>query len=549
MPYDMPIYDYDEKRDGKDCWLHGAQWATPPWTPLFLSMWFNVGVRHGCTWGYDKDKLPTTKGLDFKLKDGQFYITSMVTTEEERKEREPMWRERVAPILEDPFGHWERLRQELVQLFEPFAEVNLEKLSDCELVTHLQKCFEVQMRVNEIHNWPMVTFNHLVFLFQDIFQQVTGIPTWDPKYSKLMSGFNTSILQANRELAGLATSAIELGLRELFDSLAPEGLLSRLEESDAGRKWLGQLQQYLKVWGLRRARVQEICVPTWREKPSLAIPEVKKLMAVEGVYAPEVVRERLVKEREETEKEVLALVPEEQKEWFTKLMRAAQAGSLFSEDHVYYCEYNFPSIWRLAAIEAGKRFVGHGILDDPEDVIYMLQWEIVYVLSLGGRYDLRPLVKRRKEEYERNCQTEAPLFIGDMTKAAAMAAADPILAIGGAPPIAAPEDVGATVVGAAGAPGVVEGTARVIMSFNDLDQLQPGEILVTIFTAAEWTPAFSIIKAVVTDVGGTLCHAAILAREYGIPAVVGTQAGTSKIKTGQKIKVDGNMLRVNVIGE
>ena len=86
------------------------------------------------------------------------------------------------------------------------------------------------------------------------------------------------------------------------------------------------------------------------------------------------------------------------------------------------------------------------------------------------------------------------------------------------------------------------------MNERDLDQLQPGEILVTVATAVPWTPAFSIIGGVVTNAGGSLSHAVLVAREYGIPAVIGTREATKKIKTGDKIKVDGDNGAVYILG-
>ena len=96
---------------------------------------------------------------------------------------------------------------------------------------------------------------------------------------------------------------------------------------------------------------------------------------------------------------------------------------------------------------------------------------------------------------------------------------------------------------------MAEGIARVIMSESGLTQLQAGEILVAPATSAQWTTAFEIIKGVVTDGGGALSHAIILAREYGIPAVTGFRRGTKKIKTGDRIRVDGDLGIVFILKE
>jgi pyruvate,water dikinase len=94
--------------------------------------------------------------------------------------------------------------------------------------------------------------------------------------------------------------------------------------------------------------------------------------------------------------------------------------------------------------------------------------------------------------------------------------------------------------GIAGSPGVVEGPARVIRSEKELSSVQDGEILVCPITAPSWAPVLSTIGAVVTDIGGMMCHAAIVCREYGVPAVVGTGFATQSITTGQRLRVDGD---------
>ena len=101
----------------------------------------------------------------------------------------------------------------------------------------------------------------------------------------------------------------------------------------------------------------------------------------------------------------------------------------------------------------------------------------------------------------------------------------------------------------AASPGIAEGIARVLVSADQLDEVQDGEILVATITAPSWGPVFGRIKATVTDVGGMMSHAAIVCREYGLPAVTGTAFGTKNLKTGQMIRVDGNTGRVRLLDE
>jgi pyruvate,water dikinase len=103
------------------------------------------------------------------------------------------------------------------------------------------------------------------------------------------------------------------------------------------------------------------------------------------------------------------------------------------------------------------------------------------------------------------------------------------------------------IMGFPGSPGIVEGTVRVCRTVAEIGSLKEGEILVAPTTSPSWAPAFQKIKAAVTDVGGVMCHAAIVCREYGLPAVVGTGSATSILKTGQKVKVDGATGEISIL--
>jgi pyruvate,water dikinase len=103
--------------------------------------------------------------------------------------------------------------------------------------------------------------------------------------------------------------------------------------------------------------------------------------------------------------------------------------------------------------------------------------------------------------------------------------------------------------GAPASPGVVEGRARVMSGVGDLSQVREGEILVCTITSPAWAPIFSKIRAAVTDIGGVMSHAAIVCREYGMPAVVGTGRATATIKTGQLLRVDGVTGTVTILDD
>jgi phosphohistidine swiveling domain-containing protein len=323
--------------------------------------------------------------------------------------------------------------------------------------------------------------------------------------------------------------------------------LAKLEESDAGKKWLGEYQEFLEVHGWRALRMVSWESPNWLEKPSLGIPSVRIAISTGGAYTLDEKRERLVKEREEAQKKILSKVPAEQRDWFEVLMRAAQKACYWSEDHTYYLDlYCWGGLGRWITKEIGNRFAEAGCIDDPEDV-YFLTADEIEKAAIPLRANLRPYVKVRKKEWQQYLEITPKPFYGDIELAGGMIKKDPVITVSTSLPIVKPE-LKADLYGASAAPGATEGIARVIMTEAELPEIRPGEILVAPGTSAPWTPVFEIIGGVVTDGGGATSHPVIVAREYGIPCVSGCVEGTKKIKTGQRIKVDGNLGVVYILG-
>ena len=162
-----------------------------------------------------------------------------------------------------------------------------------------------------------------------------------------------------------------------------------------------------------------------------------------------------------------------------------------------------------------------------------------------------PIVARRKQILERLSEWTPPPALGVTPEAVT----DPMtIMLWGVTTErvqewARQQDGGHVLNGAAASPGVVEGAARVVRSVDQVADIRDGEILVCGSTSPAWAPIFSKITATVTDVGGVMSHAAIVCREYGLPAVVGTGRATSQIRTGQRIRVDGGAGTVTLLAE
>jgi pyruvate,water dikinase len=556
--WDVDEFQGEEDIETYKLWILDIAHFVPAVTPLYYQAHGEHCRGHPFHLGSDYISDPGKRGSAWRTYKGYTYITADTTTDGERREREPKFREKMTRILQDPWAPWNGWKAELKFYYDRLIPMNPEQMGNGELASHLWDVWEVDRKMWEIHHLGWHTYGAGLGAFRDMAAEMIGLHYTDPLYAKLMSGFDNALFHLNKGLAELATKAMEVRVEDTF-RLPDDQVLPAMQQSTAGKQWLDAFHHFLYEEGVggqgwTMQRMLEFCTPTWFEKPSLAIANIRRLMAGGGVHTPDLQRERLVREREEAEREVLAKVPAADWEWFAILMRTGQAAQSFCEDHDYWCEFRAHSLVRRAALEAGRRLVKVGIMDDPEDALMLLMETLVFGAAGLERNAalVKPRLKSNKEEWLHNVNLpypsdEVPMFLGDPSWLPTLVAADTLLNVQISPQLAKPEEVGATCVGAAGAPGVAEGVARVIRDHTEWDQLQSGEILVAPLTMATWTPLFSTIKAVVTDSGGMLSHPVIVGREYGIPAVAGTMDATQKIKTGDQIRVDGNLCRVYVL--
>jgi len=252
------------------------------------------------------------------------------------------------------------------------------------------------------------------------------------------------------------------------------------------------------------------------------------------------------REREAAQKALLQKVPAEQKDWFEALMKVAAAAGPFSEEHGHYCEFWSHAMIRRCCLGIGRRFVKAGAIDKAEDIFFLNGDEVYSSIFCPEYLDIRSIVNQRRKDWEEWCQEEHRPMIGNLTPQEAMAfmlsAKDPCVmecGFGRLPQVR--EELKADLYGIPVSMGVAEGPARQVTTLEQLIEVQPGEIIVCPVADPGWTPVFGFIKGVVAGQGGALHHAAIMGREYGVPVVSNVFDGIKKIKTGQRIKIDGNL--------
>jgi pyruvate,water dikinase len=287
--------------------------------------------------------------------------------------------------------------------------------------------------------------------------------------------------------------------------------------------------------------VYDLADVPWREDPTIPLASIARLMDLPDSDSPEALYRRAAAQRVRllTElREKLADDPDTLAQ-IDELYEAARYSFPLTEDHAFYIDQLGVGVFRRFVQEIGRRLAAKGVIAAPEDVFYLYRDELVDALTNGG--DRRAVTAERRASMERAAQVIPPGAIG--TPPPPPETPDPFMdalvfrLLGMVPPEENTDPN--TLRGVAGSPGRDTGTARVVRSLAEAGDLEEGEVMVCEMTLPPWVPLFSVAGAVVTDVGGVLSHSAIVAREFDLPAVVGTQVGSVVITSGQTITVDG----------
>ena len=548
-----PGYDWDPEVDLKErsSWFLDGTHSIPAWTPMFAWFW-NRYCGHGMHYGCAALSLPCNKGWPIRTYHGHDYPSFYIVRDpEEIKQREVKFREEMRPWIEDFDGMWNKLKEEIMAIYKPLREFDYDKATNAELFWVMSDTIRMYARHWEIHFLGMWTSYSAWLLLEQLCTEMFDMTDQNPEFQKMLIGFDNKIYQNDRDLWQFAQDAMKTGLADIFLTTEPKAdmLIPKLEQTDVGRAWVKRLRDWLYDNGWRMQRMAEINEPCWVEDPSAPLFYIRVYIEKGGGFDLEVTRQRLAEEREKAVAAMMQRVPEDKKEWFLALIRLAQKASSYSEEHNWYCDLYAHAMIRRCCLGIGRRLVQAGTIDQPEDTFYLIPDEIERVIMVPEYHSLRHIVNRRRKEWEGWVKDDLegrtlPVFTTRSSMEEAVMedlipAYDPIAikVVVGELPKVRPE-LKADIYGICGSPGVAEGRACLVMSYEELPQVQTGDILIAPATYPSWTPIFGRIAGVVIDRGGTLGHAAIIGREFGIPALVNTFEATRKIRTGMKIRVN-----------
>jgi len=331
---------------------------------------------------------------------------------------------------------------------------------------------------------------------------------------------------ASLERAGLLWDASRV-LRahpELMDAVAKDEMPSGSPAAEEFAAKLGELQQRFGSTGEGFVEDQ----PTWGEDASVPLAAIRAYASQADGCGPLDSARAQSERRGVLQAELRGLAPaDEACAELLRILPIAQELMPNLEDHNYYTDQRLNAASRQRWLAIGRLLQSRGIIDAPDDVFYFDRDEVIHALE-GRIAPSMTVLRERRAEVALWRSVAPPPVLGKPLEAATVPAA--LIAHAGEVRV---------VKGAGVSPGSYRGRARVIDAIGEAATLQPGDILVTRATTPAWTPFFGVVSALVINVGGMLSHAAIVAREFGLPAVVGTINGTALIPDGATITVDG----------
>jgi pyruvate,water dikinase len=530
--------------------------------PCAISPMGMTTVQKHHAWGYhvaaEETQLPPSRGAYVKIHKGRVYLGFALIDDPDEVARRAV---KFSVFVEHCKDHWDEFYNayidEVKASLGTLAAVDADGLTTPHLLDYLKKSEEINRRNWEIHFILMYPADTIYLDFEQYCKD-HGID--EQGFLPMLAGFDSKPAETDAELWALAKDARARGLERIFMEAPVEELRATLGSHAEGRAWLDRFNDFLFAYGNRiNAAHLDVLFPTWKEDPAPVLDTLRSYFRrMDEGWSLETQRAEVAARREAATAAFERTLAPAEKPVFQRLVTVAQKIYAYQEDHGFYIDQGSTAALHNSLMACGRRLVRLGLLDAAEDVFLLTFSELVEILDDISRHEsvgvyhhqalVKPLVAERREHWSKVDELEAPLTLGNVPERMT----DPIAikVFGIVDDVLHPKGekvVSARLEGFAASRGIVEGPARVVMHFEDFSKVQAGEILVCPYTGTAWTPLFVKIAGVVTDTGGMLTHAAIAAREYGIPAVVGTWNATSSVRDGDIVRIDGGAGVVEIL--
>jgi len=527
------------KEDEKRFWFMDFHWPRGL-TPMGL-VWIEDGYAWGTQLAAHCLPLPPGKGITQRIAGTHVFASEVpVTSEWELQHRASRIAFNLPVFLNDFENIWQRRVAEIEAGLNYFENYVFAGKGLAEIGQNLRDARTFQRRSMEIHfeiMYPLLA-NYLGF-----YGACTEFGIDTAEISKFLQGYDTKILETDRELWKLTALARSPEIASIFASTPAEGLYGALSRAGgAPGDWLQKFDAFLKIYGWRTEGISDVALAPWIEDPTSPLGTIKTFLMRPQDHDFEDAHHKAIEERDGAIDAARAKLSKSERETFDGALSSCQKANFawWNDEHNYYLDLRSSIPLRRAILAVGEA-TG---TERPDDAMFLFWPEITALVDGRKKWsDFRSIAKDRRDYFDHwgARRSTMPKVLGTVPENVT----DPILieifgmhhhffdAIR-----SAGKDI-TTLTGVPASAGTVRGIARVLHNAGELHRIAPGEILVCEATSPNWTPAFGKIAACVCDGGGTLTHASIISREYRIPCVVGVGLATSVISDGDEIEVDG----------
>jgi pyruvate, water dikinase len=577
-----PYYMQFAKEDDARFWFYNSMHFPEPMSA------FDVTTAEAayCALGAANTRvhsLPTTLGIDYRIINGRIYIGGNAVSDPAEIARRTeqfqlrafyyydnwerlfaQWKDKMMNLIREA----EKLPKPQLPEFEPLEHVHAGRgiASNHYLLDTYQKALEGYFRMWQYH-FEFLLLGYGAYLTFFDFCKKAFPEICEQTVARMVSGMQAEIFRPDDELRRLARRAIELGVDgALKDGASPSVVIQLLEQlGEPGKAWLEELAASRDPWfNINVGDGFYHYHRSWNDDLSMpfgALPGyIANVRAGERIERP---IQKLMEERKRLIAEYRELLnSDEERAAYDQMITLAHRVFPYVEGHKFYCEHWYTNLFFNKIREFGTLLASHGFFPDTEDVFQLTRFELeeaIVDLMISWSNGSPPrgpscwpaIVRDRKAAIAEWARHTTPPALGPVPDVID----DPaIVMLWGitresldAWLTAESQPDSREIKGFAASSGVAEGVARVVKSVDEIGRLRHGDILVCQVTNPTWAPVFQKIAAAVSDIGGSMSHAAIVAREYGLPAVVGTGTATHAIKDGQRIRVDGGRGIVTIL--
>lgn len=524
--------------------------------------------------------IPTANGIEFRVHLGYLYMSPVPVPEEQIAERAPEFEKRITHY----FQNWDTLldqwKKKVLATIDEMETLSFEKLPDMVpmddilsgkakdgsevLLENYDRLIQLAYQ-NWQYHFEFLNLGYIAYLdFFNFCKEVfPDIP--DQSIARMVQGVDMELFKPDDELKELATLAVELGLQGQFNHPDDaDATLEAIRGAAGGERWLARYAEAQDPWfNFTVGNGFYAHDKYWKDHQEIPLgyiaDYIRRLDNGENILRPTA---ELIAEKDRIVSEYREILDPETAATFDAKRSIAATCYPYVENHNFYIEHWTMGVFWRKIRQLSKMLHQEGFWDEPLDMLYLNRNEVrdvIFDLVTGWgvgapQGPIGPYVLPAKIEHRKGIVN-------------ALKTARPAPALNTPPEsITEPftrmlwgitteqvnqwlgsDDESSGLKGMAASPGVVEGVARVIHDADQLGEVQDGDILVATVTAPSWGPIFGKIAAAVTDIGGMMSHAAIVCREYGLPAVTGTGSASTSIRTGQRLRVDGTKGTVEVL--